>query len=106
MSDDEIGGQICKTLDERREAVRKLAAINARMTSLGRRLAEIGKALESGAPQGTDDPLLWQLRDLEGDIAAVLNPDLLRTIVEDRGRLQKLVDQLTAYLLDMGINPV
>jgi hypothetical protein len=105
MSDEEIGAQIRKTLNERREAALELATINARMNYLGRHLIEIGKALESGGPKGGDDPLLWQLRDLSGDIAAILNPDRLREMIEERQRLSKLVEQLTGYLRDMGITP-
>lgn len=105
MSDEEIGAQIHKSLDERRRAVQELGAINARMNSLGRRLIEIGRELESGAPQAADDPLLWQLRDLSGDIASVLNPDRLREMVEERQRLSKLIGELTGYLRDMGVSP-
>lgn len=74
------------------------------MTALGRRLVEVGKALEEGSPHAADDPLLWQLRDMSGDIADVLVPERLLVLVQDRARLTKLVAQLTGYLRDMGLD--
>lgn len=105
MSDEEIGAQIRKAVRERRQVIEELAVVNYKLTSVGRHLVEIGKALQSGAPKTADDPLVWQLRDLSGDIAAVLSPDHLRQMIEKRQQLTKQAEELAGYLRDMGVSP-